>query len=45
MGIKNILNTALTFTKKHSTKILTGMALFGLGTSVSLAIKDTPKAQ
>ena len=45
MGIKNILNMALTFTKKHSTKLLSGMALFGLGTSVSLAIKDTPKAQ
>ena len=44
-GIKGIAYSILKFARKNSTKLLTGMALFGLGTSVSLAIKDTPKAQ
>lgn len=45
MNIKQILTTAWSFTKRHSTKMLSGLALIGLGTSVATAIQDTPKAQ
>ena len=45
MGFKAFIVNSAKFIRRHSTQFLSGMAVFGLGTSVAFAIKDTPAAQ
>lgn len=45
MNVKSLWKTAAKFVDEHLPTILSGIALVGLGTSVALAIKETPKAQ
>lgn len=44
LDIKKILKTAQKGLSKHSPKILTGLGIAGMGTTVVLAVKATPKA-
>lgn len=45
MSVKSLWKTAVKFVDEHLPTILSGIAIVGLGTSVGLAIKETPKAQ